>query len=94
MSLWAISVGLGGAAGGALADPGGIDLAPQVLEVHQQIAGRLVSPVNLFCQQLERDAFQFGGNVIIETGDRVGLSVDHIVQDFTQIGPGKRRFAP
>ena len=34
-----------------------------------------------------------GGNVVMETGDGLGLFVDHIVQDFTQIGPGKRRAA-
>lgn len=71
-------------------DRRGIELPLQVLEVHQQVAGRLVSPVNLFRQQLERDAFEFGGNVIIETGNRIGLFVDHIGQDLTQIGPDKR----
>ena len=70
-----------------------IEVAQQVLEVHQQIAGRLVSAVNLFRQELERDAFQLRWNVVMETGDGLGLFVDHIVQDFTQVGPGKRRAA-
>jgi hypothetical protein len=70
-----------------------IEVAQQVLEVHEQITGRLVTAGDLFREELERDAVQVRWNVVMEMRDGLGLFVDHIVQDFTQIGPGKWRAA-
>jgi hypothetical protein len=43
-----------------------VQLSTQILEVYQQIAGRLIPHLNIFSQRLADDALQFTRNIFKE----------------------------